>query len=256
MTDVVVRMDGPFAPESDTPSTSRSPPAARPRTKRSGWPAMAPMCTWSESSATTNWAAPLSRALRDEGVVVQVTELSGATQRDRRRRRRDRRPPLDAHRPRRQPVTRQGHRPTRSFRPRAICISGYELLDEETRGPALSIAALAKDEITRSIDPCSAGPLAAVGADAFLSWTEGFDLCCSNLDEGRVLTGLDDPLEVLAIALATPYPTVCRHPGREGRDRHRRRRRADRGPGGPTGQPSSTRLVLATPSPGRSSPPG
>ena len=48
-----------------------------------------------------------------------------------------------------------------------------------------------------------------------MSWTEGFDLCCSNLDEGRVLTGLDDPLEV-AIALAARYPTVVVTLGEKG----------------------------------------
>ena len=43
--------------------------------------------------------------------------------------------------------------------------------------------------MTRSVDPCSAGPLGRVGATAFFSWTEGLDLCFANLEEGRVLDG-------------------------------------------------------------------
>ena len=61
---------------------------------------------------------------------------------------------------------------------------------------ALELAAAAG--MTRSVDPSSAGPLAAVGAGAFLGWTEGLDWCCANLDEGRVLTGKREPPEVLA----------------------------------------------------------
>ena len=52
--------------------------------------------------------------------------------------------------------------------------------------------------MTRSVDPCSAGPLAAVGAAAFLSWTEGAEWCCANLDEGRALTGVVEPIDVIA----------------------------------------------------------
>ncbi len=52
---------------------------------------------------------------------------------------------------------------------------------------ALELAAAAG--MTRSVDPSSAGPLAAVGAAAFFSWTEGLDWCCANLEEGRVSDG-------------------------------------------------------------------
>ena len=69
---------------------------------------------------------------------------------------------------------------------RHLHLSGYVLLDEATRSVGLTALELAAAAgMTRSVDPCSAGPLAAVGADAFLSWTGGIEWCCANLDEGR-----------------------------------------------------------------------
>jgi sugar/nucleoside kinase (ribokinase family) len=82
---------------------------------------------------------------------------------------------------------------------RHLHLSGYVLLDEATRPAGLTALARAGAAgMTRSVDPCSAGPLAAVGSAAFLSWTEGVEWCCANLDEGRVLTGADRPEEVMA----------------------------------------------------------
>lgn len=99
---------------------------------------------------------------------------------------------------------------------RHLHLSGYELLDEATRPAALTALRLAATAgMTRSVDPCSAGPLAAVGGEAFLHWTEGTDLCCANLEEGRALTGADRPAEVLA-ALRRHYPEVALTLGAEG----------------------------------------
>jgi sugar/nucleoside kinase (ribokinase family) len=82
---------------------------------------------------------------------------------------------------------------------RHLHLSGYELLDELTRPAALEALELAAAVgMTRSVDPSSAGPLAAVGAAAFFGWTEGLDWCCANIEEGRVLTGRREPAEVLA----------------------------------------------------------
>ena len=82
---------------------------------------------------------------------------------------------------------------------RHLHLSGYELLDEVTRPAALEALELAAAAgMTRSVDPSSAGPLAAVGAGAFFGWTEGLDWCCANIEEGRVLTGKREPPEVLA----------------------------------------------------------
>jgi len=99
---------------------------------------------------------------------------------------------------------------------RHLHLSGYELLDEATRPvglAALEIAAAAG--MTRSVDPCSAGPLAAVGPAAFLSWTEGIEWCCANLDEGRALTGATHPDDVLA-ALRPHYREAVVTLGAEG----------------------------------------
>jgi sugar/nucleoside kinase (ribokinase family) len=82
---------------------------------------------------------------------------------------------------------------------RHLHLSGYELLDEATRPAARAAFDLAAAAgMTRSVDPCSAGPLAAVGGAEFLAWTEGAEWCCANLDEGRALTGARRPEEVLA----------------------------------------------------------
>jgi ribokinase len=82
---------------------------------------------------------------------------------------------------------------------RHLHLSGYDLLDAETRPAArVALERAGAAGMTRSVSPSSAGPLAAVGKDAFLSWTDGVEWCCANLDEGRVLTGSDLPEEVVA----------------------------------------------------------
>lgn len=88
-------------------------------------------------------------------------------------------------------------------------LSGYELLDDATRPAALAALDLAAERgMTRSVDPCSAGPLARVGRQAFLSWTSGADLFCGNLDEGLVLTGAADPGD-MAAALSRSFGEVA-----------------------------------------------
>ncbi len=99
---------------------------------------------------------------------------------------------------------------------RHLHLSGYELLDEATRPAARAALALAAASgMTRSVDPCSAGPLAGVGRANFLAWTEGLDWCCANLDEGRALTGAGRPEEVLA-GLRRHYREVALTLGPEG----------------------------------------
>jgi ribokinase len=99
---------------------------------------------------------------------------------------------------------------------RHLHLSGYELLDEATRPVGLaSLELAAAAGMTRSVDPCSAGPLAAVGAAAFLSWTDGIEWCCANLDEGRALTGATQPDDVLG-ALRPHYRETVVTLGAEG----------------------------------------
>ena len=101
-------------------------------------------------------------------------------------------------------------------RGRHLHLSGYELLDEATRPAGLAALELsASAGMTRSVDPSSAGPLASVGAAAFLEWTEGVEWCCANLEEGRILTGKHRPDEVLA-GLRRHYQEVALTLGAEG----------------------------------------
>ena len=135
---------------------------------------------------------------------------------------------------------------------RHLHLSGYELLDEATRPAARAALALAAASgMTRSVDPCSAGPLAAVGPANFLAWTEGLDWCCANLDEGRALTGASRPEDVLA-GLRQHYREVALTLGPKAPCSPGRARRSSTVP--PTGPPSSTRPGPATPSRGPSSP--
>jgi sugar/nucleoside kinase (ribokinase family) len=58
-----------------------------------------------------------------------------------------------------------------------------------------------------SVDAGSAGFLADFGAARFLDAIAGASILFPNLEEGRALTGLVDPLEV-AVALSARFPTV------------------------------------------------
>src|SRR5690606_32955618 len=48
-----------------------------------------------------------------------------------------------------------------------------------------------------SLDPSSAGFLADFGVERFLNVMDAADILLPNLDEGRMLAGLDDPIEVV-----------------------------------------------------------
>jgi sugar/nucleoside kinase (ribokinase family) len=75
-------------------------------------------------------------------------------------------------------------------------VSGYALLNPGARPAALEAVRLARAAgATVSVDAASAGPLADVGAAAFLSWVAGADLALANVDEAQVLTGCTDPAD-------------------------------------------------------------
>jgi ribokinase len=81
-------------------------------------------------------------------------------------------------------------------------LSGYVLLHDGPRAAGLHALELARAAgMTISVDPASAAPLDAVGAERFLEWIGAVDLLFPNLDEARVLTGEHDP-EAAARALA------------------------------------------------------
>ncbi|MEU2662664.1 PfkB family carbohydrate kinase [Micromonospora sp. NPDC049060] len=77
---------------------------------------------------------------------------------------------------------------------RHLHLSGYTLLDAESRPAGLRALAAARERgLTTSVDAASAAPLRRVGAAAFLSWVRGVDLLLVNADEATVLAGGLDP---------------------------------------------------------------
>jgi sugar/nucleoside kinase (ribokinase family) len=77
-----------------------------------------------------------------------------------------------------------------------LYVSGYALLNAGSRATAHAALSSARERgWSRAVDPASAAPLAAVGADTFLSWLDGDVLLLANADEARVLTGSADPVD-------------------------------------------------------------
>jgi sugar/nucleoside kinase (ribokinase family) len=74
-------------------------------------------------------------------------------------------------------------------------LSGYTLLHPGSRAAGLAALQRARAAgMTVSIDPASAAPLRAAGADAVLEWLAGADLLLPNRDEAAELTGEADPV--------------------------------------------------------------
>lgn len=95
-------------------------------------------------------------------------------------------------------------------------LSGYALFEPDVRTAALGLVARARARgLGWSVDPSSTGFLTDVGVEAFLGWVADVDLLLPNLDEGRLLTGLDGPEEV-ARALTARAPLVALKLGADG----------------------------------------
>jgi ribokinase len=107
--------------------------------------------------------------------------------------------------------------PAALFAPgRHLHLSGYVLLHDGPRAAGLAALDHAREAgMTISVDPASAAPLRACGADRVLEWIGGVDVLLPNLDEARVLTGEDDP-EAAARALARRAGEVVVTLGAEG----------------------------------------
>ncbi len=253
MVDVVVLPLGPSTGAAIHLPGSSFPPAGRLPTRLWRSPPPAPKSTSWPRSVTTSSAAQPPRALaatavqahlqvcpgQRTGVVVALIDASGE----------------------RSMLTDRGANlglgtdvldPALFVAGRHLHLSGYVLLDEATRPVGLAALELAAAAgMTRSVDPCSAGPLAAVGADAFLSWTEGIEWCCANLDEGRALTGRQEPRRCPGWLCGL---TTARRSSPSG---PRERCCQGRGPSSfiapRTTSRSPIRPAPATPSPGRSS---
>jgi sugar/nucleoside kinase (ribokinase family) len=95
------------------------------------------------------------------------------------------------------------------FRPGGhLHLSGYTLLRDGSRDAGLVAVTRALEVgMTVSVDPSSAALLDAVGAPAFLQWTQGASLLLPNVDEALALTRTSTVSEA-ATELATSYDEV------------------------------------------------
>ena len=95
-------------------------------------------------------------------------------------------------------------------------LTGHSLLNTAgAEGFTALVARAKKAGVTVSVDPGSAGFIADYGVDRFLAAIAGAQLLFPSLEEGRVLTGLSDPEEIVA-RLAEVFPTVILTMGADG----------------------------------------
>ena len=96
-----------------------------------------------------------------------------------------------------------------------VHVSGYALIEPGSRDAVAGLwRAAAAAGLTTSVDPGSAAYLADAGP-AFLEWTAGVNLIFPNLAEGSILTGADDPDEVMRRLLVS-FPIVALKLGERG----------------------------------------
>ncbi|WP_394771413.1 carbohydrate kinase family protein [Lacisediminihabitans sp.] len=90
-----------------------------------------------------------------------------------------------------------------------VHFTGYSLFGRPDDAAVRSLIRRAKARgVVVSVDPGSAGFINDFGADRFLAAVAGADLLFPSLDEGRVLTGLAAPIEVVA-RLAEDFAVVA-----------------------------------------------
>ncbi|WP_406418418.1 carbohydrate kinase family protein [Streptomyces sp. NBC_00842] len=95
-------------------------------------------------------------------------------------------------------------------------LSGYLLFAATSRATALlALREARRRNIPASVDPASAGFLAELGVDTFLTAVEGAELLLPNADEARLLTGLPEPADAAA-KLSLMFPQVVVTLGAEG----------------------------------------
>ncbi|MFF4093998.1 carbohydrate kinase family protein [Streptomyces sp. NPDC001834] len=89
-------------------------------------------------------------------------------------------------------------------------LSGYLLFAATSRATVLlALREARRRRITVSVDPASAGFLAELGVDRFLTAVEGADLLLPNTDEAHLLTGTPDPADAAAeLSLRVPRVVV------------------------------------------------
>ncbi len=97
-----------------------------------------------------------------------------------------------------------------------VHFTGYSIFHTEDHEPIRELYARARRAgAAISLDPASAGGVEDYGVERFLELASGVDMFFPNLDEGRVLTGLTEPLEIAA-ALGKTFPLTVLTIGREG----------------------------------------
>lgn len=90
-----------------------------------------------------------------------------------------------------------------------VHLTGYSIYHSEDHEPLRRLFARAAARgVAVSVDPASAGSLDDFGVAAFLEAIAGASMLFPNLDEGCMLTGLTNPLEI-AGALAEQFPLVA-----------------------------------------------
>lgn len=83
-------------------------------------------------------------------------------------------------------------------------LTGYSFFDDEVRPTALALVRTAQEVGAGvSVDPSSVAFLRECGVREFLGWTEGIDLLFPNLDEGRALTGKQEPEDIVTSLRST-----------------------------------------------------
>jgi len=91
----------------------------------------------------------------------------------------------------------------------ALHLTGYSLFKREDAAPVTALIQRARAAgLQVSVDPGSAGFLLDYGVERFLDAIAGATILVPNLEEARVLTGLDDPAKAAA-ALAARFPVVA-----------------------------------------------
>ncbi|MCX4232840.1 carbohydrate kinase family protein [Streptomyces ortus] len=87
-------------------------------------------------------------------------------------------------------------------------LSGYLFFSEPCRAlVSVAVESARARGVPVSVDPASAGFLAALGVDRFLSRAEGVDVLLPSRDEARLLTGLPDTADAAA-TLSRHFPLV------------------------------------------------
>ncbi|MBB5633366.1 sugar/nucleoside kinase (ribokinase family) [Cryobacterium mesophilum] len=90
-----------------------------------------------------------------------------------------------------------------------VHFTGYSIYHSQDHAPLRRLfERAASRNVVVSVDPASAGDLDDFGVDRFLDLIDGAGMLFPNLDEGKALTGLDDPYRIAEV-LGERFPLVA-----------------------------------------------